>query len=62
MSELDAKIIELFKEGWSYGGIQKQLGNPSKKYIKEVLKREIPDWYNNFQDTNFIKELRKPKF
>jgi hypothetical protein len=37
MTELDKKIIELRKDGYTYEGIQKRLGNPSKKYIRKIL-------------------------
>lgn len=43
MSETEEKIIELRKEGMSYGAIQLKLGNPSKKYIKETLKEYAPE-------------------
>jgi hypothetical protein len=43
MNEQEEKIIELRKEGWTYHGIQLALGNPSKKYIKEVLKNYAPE-------------------
>ena len=37
MTELQIKIIDLRKEGLSYGAIQLKLGNPSKKFIRETL-------------------------
>ena len=37
MTELQMKIIDLRKEGLSYGAIQLKLGNPSKKFIRETL-------------------------
>lgn len=40
---LDEKIVELRMDGWSYGAIQLKLGNPSKKYIKDVLKEYAPE-------------------
>ena len=43
MSELESKIIELRKDGLSYGAIQKRLGNPSKNKIKETLKLYAPE-------------------
>lgn len=43
MTELEQKIIELRKEGYTYRGIQLKLGNPSKKYIKEVLTQYVPN-------------------
>jgi len=43
MSELENKIIELRREGWSYTAIQLQLGNPSKKMIKDTLKQYTPE-------------------
>ena len=43
MSDLEAKIIELRRDGLSYGSIQLKLGNPSKKFIKETLKQYAPE-------------------
>lgn len=43
MTELEGKIIELRKEGLSYGAIQLKLGNPSKKFIKETLRKFTPE-------------------
>lgn len=42
-SELEQKIIDLREEGYTYKGIQLKLGNPSKKFIKETLKKYRPD-------------------
>lgn len=41
--DIQDKIVELRKEGYSYAGIQLRLGNPSKKFIKETLKKLAPD-------------------
>ena len=43
MTELQEKIIELRKEGLTYAAIQLRLGNPSKKFIKDTLKKYAPD-------------------
>lgn len=43
MLEIETKIIELRKEGLSYGAIQLKLGNPSKNLIKETLKKYNPE-------------------
>lgn len=43
MSDIEIKIIELRKEGYTYRGIQIQLGNPSKKMIKDTLKKYAPE-------------------
>jgi len=43
MTELQIKIINLRKEGCSYGTIQLKLGNPSKKFIKETLQEYTPE-------------------
>jgi len=43
MTELEEKIVELRKEGLSYGSIQLRLGNPSKKLIKNTLKQYCPE-------------------
>lgn len=42
MTELQEKIINLRREGLSYGAIQLALGNPSKKFIKETLQEFEP--------------------
>lgn len=46
MSELEEKIIQLREEKYTYAGIQYFLGNPSKKFIKAVLKKYRPDLIN----------------
>jgi len=43
MTELQENIINLRKEGLSYGAIQLVLGNPSKKIIKDTLKEFAPE-------------------
>lgn len=42
MTELQEKIIELRKEGMTYGAIQLKLGNPSKKFIRQTLLEYAP--------------------
>ena len=42
MTELESKIIELRRDGLSYGAIQLKLGNPSKKFIRETLLQYEP--------------------
>jgi len=42
LTELEEKIIELRKEGMTYHAIQLALGNPSKKFIKDTLKKYAP--------------------
>ena len=42
MTELEQKILQLRIEGYTYRAIQLALGNPSKKFIKEVLKEYAP--------------------
>lgn len=43
MSELEQKIINLREEGLTYRAIQLKLGNPSKKFISETLKKYKPE-------------------
>ena len=43
MEELQQKIIELRKEGLTYRAIQLKLGNPSKNFIKETLRKYAPE-------------------
>lgn len=42
LSDLDLNIIYLVKEKHTYGNIQLILGNPSKRYIRSVLKEHAP--------------------
>ena len=41
--DLDAKILYLKEDFWTYGQIQLFLGNPSKKYIRSVLLKYRPE-------------------
>lgn len=43
LTDLEIKIIELRKEGLSYHAIQLALGNPSKKFIKDTLRKYAPE-------------------
>ena len=43
ISDLDAKIVILKEDFWSYANIQLFLGNPSKKYIRNVLLKYRPN-------------------
>jgi hypothetical protein len=43
MTELQENIVNLRKEGLSYGTIQLALGNPSKKIIKNTLREFAPE-------------------
>lgn len=43
LSELEQKIIELREEGMTYHAIQLALGNPSKKFIKDTLRKYAPE-------------------
>jgi hypothetical protein len=43
MTELESKIVEFRMEGLSYRAIQVELGNPSKKFIKETLRKYAPE-------------------
>lgn len=43
MTELEQRIIELRREGYTYRGIQLKLGNPSKNFIKETLRNYAPE-------------------
>lgn len=48
MTELQQKIIELRRDGLSYGAIQLKLGNPSKKFIRETLLQYEPKLVGDF--------------
>lgn len=49
-NELEQKIIDLREDGYSYGGIQLKLGNPSKRFIKETLKKFRPELLGDVVD------------
>lgn len=40
-------VIAFRKEGWTYGGIQRRLGMPPKKQIREVLLKWAPELIDN---------------
>ena len=42
ISDLDAKIIYLKEDKYLYTQIQLMLGNPSKRYIRSVLIKYVP--------------------
>jgi hypothetical protein len=42
ISDLDANIIYLKEDKWTYSQIQLILGNPSKRYIRSVLVKYAP--------------------
>lgn len=50
MNELEEKIINLRKEGLTYRAIQIKLGNPSKKFISNTLKKYAPDLAGNIME------------
>lgn len=56
MSELEEKIISLRKEGYTYKGIQLKLGNPSKKYIREVLLKYSPELVGDLFNYNKLEK------
>jgi hypothetical protein len=43
MTELESRVVELREEGMTYHSIQLKLGNPSKKFIKQTIKKYIPE-------------------
>ena len=43
MEDIEKKILELRKEGLTYRAIQIKLGNPSKKFIRNVLMMYEPE-------------------
>lgn len=43
MTELEERIVELREEGMTYHAIQLKLGNPSKKLIKNTIRKYNPD-------------------
>lgn len=43
MNELEQKIIDLREEGLTYRAIQIKLGNPSKEFIKNTLRKYKPE-------------------
>ena len=57
-SDLEKAILALRNNSYSYAEIQKALGNPSKKFIRQVLLKYDPELID--VDTNFHK-LAKQK-
>ena len=56
MNELQEKIVQLRKEGYSYKAIRLKLGNPSNKQIREVLLEYCPELAG---DSEEWKQLQK---
>ena len=50
MTELEQEILRLRREGLTYRAIQLKLGNPSKKIIKETLKKYAPELAGDVMD------------
>jgi len=42
-TELEAKILLMREDKQSYGMIQQYLGNPSKKFIRQILLKYKPE-------------------
>lgn len=42
IKSLAQRVVELREEGYTYGGIQLRLGNPSKKQIRAILLEHAP--------------------
>lgn len=45
-SEYELRILYLREDQYSYGGIQKIMGNPSKKEIRKILLKYNPELIN----------------
>lgn len=58
-SNLEKAILALRNNSYSYAKIQKALGNPSKKFIRQVLLKYDPELINI--DTNFHKLAKQKK-
>ena len=43
ISDLEAQIVHLRREKFSYTAIQRTLGNPSKKFIRNTLNKYDPE-------------------
>lgn len=58
-ADLEKAILALRNNSYSYAEIQKALGNPSKKFIRQVLLKYDPELINI--DTNFHKLAKQKK-
>ena len=58
-SDLEKAILALRNNSYSYAEIQKALGNPSKKFIRQVLLKYDPELIDI--DTNFHKLAKQKK-
>lgn len=58
-TDLEKAILALRNNSYSYAEIQKALGNPSKKFIRQVLLKYDPELINI--DTNFHKLAKQKK-
>ena len=58
-SDLEKAILALRNNSYSYAEIQKALGNPSKKFIRQVLLKYDPELIDI--DTNFHKLVKQKR-
>ena len=58
-SDLEKAILALRNNSYSYAEIQKALGNPSKKFIRQVLLKYDPELIDI--DTNFHKLAKRKR-
>lgn len=56
MTELQEKIVELRKDGFTYKGIQLSLGNPSKKFIRNTLLEYAPEYVGDIINYNKLQK------
>lgn len=56
MTELQEKIVELRKDGYTYRGIQLKLGNPSKKFIRNTLLEYAPEYVGDIINYNKLQK------
>ena len=55
-ADMEEKIIELRKEGFSYKQIRLKLGNPSNKKIREVLLEYCPELAGDTEEWKLLQK------
>ena len=59
---LNTRILKMSLMGYSYSAIQKALGNPSKKIIRDVIRTYDPELFAVLGDTKKLEELRNKRW
>lgn len=59
---VDEDIVTWFNRGLTFAEIQLKVGNKSKKYISEVIRKKYPDISDKLGSSNWLRKWREERF